>query len=60
MIITTFLESTASSCGGLSTSHGTFGVGLKADHKNYQRAEAPLLCGQAESIVIVQPGVGFR
>lgn len=54
MILMIFLWSTASSCGGLSTRHGTFGVGL------HQRAEQPLLCRQAQSVEIVQPGVGSR
>lgn len=43
MTVMTFLWSTASSCGGFSTRQGTFEVGLKEEHKNYQRAETPLL-----------------
>lgn len=43
MMIITFFWSTAPSCGDLSTRHGTFGVGLKEDHKNYKMVEVPLL-----------------
>lgn len=59
MMIMSFLWSTAPSCGDLSTRHGTFGVGLKKDHKNYKRVEAPLLWGQASSVEIVQPYCGL-
>lgn len=34
---------------------GSDGLGPEKDHKIDQRTEAPLLCGQAERIGLVQP-----